>query len=337
MIKRKQFNYFSTYLIAAEAEKRGIVVNKIFTKGAMAKSGQIELRYKKHEEVIIGQRLSKTDCIGYWVAKNKELAKYFFREAGLKVATGGIFYAKEVEAIVKFCNKAKYPIVLKPVAGTHGSKVFLDVGSDRDVKRLLKNFKGKVIVEKQYGGEEYRLLATNKKFLAAIHRVPANVVGDGVHTVKELIEIKNEDPRRGKGHKKSLVKIRIDKTVKEYLKQTGNKLSRIPLKDETIYLRTNSNISTGGDSYDVTDIIHPAVKKLAVKVINSIPGLALGGIDYLTKDVTKAPSNRNYIIIEVNDSPMISMHHIPYQGVERNIAKEMIDMIFPETKGKYLE
>lgn len=334
MIKAEQFNYFSTFLIAQEAISRGIKVNKVFKTGALSKSSFLDLEYGKHKESIIGQRLSTTDCIGYFVAKNKELAKFYFRKAGISVAKGETLHAAEVDVVTKFCNKVKYPVVLKPVSGTHGTKVYLDVDSDKKVKKLLKNFKGKVIVEKQYGGEEYRLLATNEKFLAAIHRVPANVVGDGIHMIKELIEIKNKDPRRGSGHKKSLVKIRVDSAVKDYLKQTKRKLSTIPKKDEMVYLRTNSNISTGGDSYDVTSMIHPDVKKLAVKVIKSIPGLSLGGIDYLTTDVTKAPNNRNYIVIEVNDSPMISMHHIPYQGKERNVAAAMIDMIFPETKKK---
>ena len=333
MVKAEQFKSLSTFLLAREAESRGIKINKIFKVGALSHSSQIILKYKNHEEVIVGQRLSTTDCIGYWIAKNKEVAKYFFRKAGLSVASGDTFYADNVIDIIKFCNRVKYPIVLKPVSGTHGSQVYLNVKTDRAVKKHLKGFKGKVIVEKQYEGKEYRLLASEKKFIAAIHRVPANVVGDGHHNIKQLVEIKNKDPRRGVGHKKSLVKIRVDKAVKLYLKQTKKRLSSVPKKDEVVYLRTNSNISTGGDSYDVTNMIHPGVKKLAVKVINAIPGLSFGGIDYLTIDVTKAPNSRNYIIIEVNDSPMLSMHHYPYYGKSRNVAKEMIDMIFPETKG----
>ncbi len=335
MLKPEQFNYFSTYLLGAEAESRGIKVTKIFTKGGLAKHSHLVLTYKKHEEVIIGQRTRQTDCIGYWISKNKQVAKYFFSRAGLQVAKGGIYDANDMDEITKQAKRIKYPVVLKPVAGIQGTKVFLGVDSDKKLKKIIKeNFKGKVLLEKEYFGKEYRLLAIRDKFLAAIYRVPANVQGDGIHGIKDLIELKNKDPRRGSGHKKSLVKIKIDGIVKDYLKKQGKKLSSVPNKDEIVYLRPNSNISTGGDSIDVTDLVNPEVKKLAVKVIKSIPGLAYGGIDYLTKDITAKPTTRNYIVIEVNDSPMISMHHFPYQGKERNVAASIIDQIFPETKNK---
>lgn len=337
MLRPKHFNYFSTYLLAQEATRRRIRVSKVFSRGPLAKNSQIQLVYKKHREVIIGQRTSQTDCIGYWIAKNKQTAKEFFKQAGIQVAKGNIFHAKkDLETIARFCNRVRYPVVLKPVSGTHGRKVFTGIDSDKMLKKYLKRFTGRLIVEKEFFGKEYRMLATRNKFLAGVHRIPANVHGDGIHTIKELIALKNKDPRRGTGHKKSLVKIKIDKVVEAHLKKIRKRLSYVPKADEVVFLRENSNISTGGDSVDVTDIIHPKVKKLAVEVIQAIPGLALGGVDYLTKDITKAPNPRNYIIIEVNDSPMLSMHHIPYKGKERNIAKEIIDMIFPETKGKHL-
>jgi len=190
------------------------------------------------------------------------------------------------------------------------------------------------LVEKEFHGEEYRIFATRDKYVAAIHRVPANVVGDGVNTIKKLIDIKNTDPRRGSGHRKSLVRIKVDGIVKEFLKKQKLKLSSVPKKDEIVYFRQNSNVSTGGDSYDVTNAVHPDVKKLAVKVIKAVPGLAYAGIDYLTKDITAKPTARNYIIIEVNDSPMISMHHIPYSGKARDAAGAIVDQLYPESKGK---
>jgi len=338
MLKPTAFNYFSTYLIGKEAESRGIKVEKIFKKGLMAKRSVLRLTYKSHEEIIIGQRTSETDCIAYWIQYNKELAKYFFERAGIKVAKSQVFKYTKTAEIIKFCRQIRYPVVIKPVSGIQGKKVFVDITSDSKVRQILKEFKtGRfktVIVEKEFHGEEYRIFATRDKFVAAIHRVPANVVGDGIHSIKKLIKIKNEDPRRGSGHKKSLVKIKVDDVVTDFLKKQKLKLTSVPEKDQTVYLRQNSNISTGGDSYDVTDIVNPKVKKLAVKVIKAIPGLAYGGIDYLTKDITAAPTSRNYIIIEVNDSPMISMHHIPYSGKERDAAKEIVDQVFPETMKK---
>lgn len=337
MLQPEQFNYLSTYLLAHEAEKRGIEVKKIFTTGTLAKDSMLELKYKKHEEIIIGQTSSLTDSIGLEISKNKELAKYFFRKAGLQTAEGETFHFKNVDSILECCRKIGFPVVLKPLDGTHGTNVFLNVASEEKVEELLKkHFVERVMVEKQYPGEEYRLFATKEKFLAGIRRIPANVQGDGIHTIQELIEVKNQDPRRGTGDTKALCKIPIDDIVKDFLKEQGKHLACIPIKGEIVYLRGNSNISTGGDYIDITDIIHPEIQEIAVKVINAIPGLAYGGVDYLTKgDITRAPSSDNYIIIEVNYSPALSIHHIPYQGKERDIAKEIINMIFPETKDIY--
>lgn len=336
MLKPEDFTYFSTYLIADEAQKRGIKVSKFFLEGPLARKSTMQLKYKRHKEIIVGQRTSKTDVIAYWIQQNKQLAKKLFAANGINVAKSKVFNYKSTEKILDFCKKIGYPVVIKPLRGIQGKSVFLGIDSDKKVLKTLKEFKKSkfktILVEKEFHGEEYRIFATKDKFVAAIHRVPANVVGDGVHSIKELIRLKNQDPRRGEGHTKSLVKIRVDSVVKEYLKKQKLRLSSVPKKDETIYLRTNSNISTGGDSYDVTNQLNPKVKRLAPKIIRAIPGLAYAGIDYLTHDITAEPNSRNYIVIEVNDSPMISMHHIPYVGKERNAAGVIIDQIFPETK-----
>lgn len=335
MLKEGDIKSFSTFLLGREAEARGIKVEKPIKIGHLSKQSTLRLSYAKHREIIVGQRTSKTDCIAYWIQHNKELAKTFFREAGICVAKSEVFDYRQVKEIIKFCRKIKFPVVIKPLRGVQGKKVFVGVDSDYKIRQFLKEYaKGKfktVIVEKEFHGEEYRIFATREKFVAAIHRVPANVIGDGLHNIEELIKIKNSDPRRGEGHTKSLVKIRVDEVVIDFLKKKNLKLSDVPPKDKIVYLRSNSNISTGGDSYDVTNIVHSKIKKLAPKIIQAIPGLAYGGIDYLTKDVTQAPTSRNYIIIEVNDSPMISMHHFPYAGKSRNVAKVIIDMLFPET------
>lgn len=335
MIKPEAFNYYSTYLIGKEASNRGIKVKKIFRKGPLAKTSALILKYDNHEETIIGQRISNIDSIAFWIQRNKALAKYFFKKAGISIAPGDVFYITNIKEIIRYCKTIGYPVVIKRLDGTHGDEVFMNINSDFEVKKTLKQFrkgiKRKVLIEKQYEGSEYRIFATKNKFVAAVQRRPANVVGDGINSIKKLIALKNNDPRRGEGHEKSLVKIKIDETVKTFLKRQKKSLEYIPKKDEQVFLRANSNLSTGGDSVDVTSLLHPSVKELAVKTIQAIPGLAYGGIDYMTKDITKKPTKNNYIIIEVNDSPMISMHHIPYQGASRDVAKEIIDLLFPET------
>lgn len=336
MIKSDQFNFFSTYLLVNEAEKRGIKVTKPFTKGVFSRRSLVTLQYKQHKEVIVGQRTSQTSVIAFWIQKNKHVAKYFLESAGIKTATGEVFKIADKKSIFNFIKHIGFPVIIKQLSGTHGSLVFLGVSSKKAVEQTLKKIsaqgKSQILIEKEFKGKEYRLMATKDKFLAATYRVPANVIGDGQKNIKQLIRKKNSDPRRGEGHRKSLVKIKVDPLVKDYLKSQRLSLSSVPPKNKQIFLRPNSNLSTGGDSIDVTDDIHPAIKKLAVKSIRAIPGLAYGGIDYMTTDVTKKPNSRNYIIIEINESPMLSMHHIPYEGKSRDVAKEIIDGLFPETK-----
>jgi len=337
MLNKEDFTYFSSYLIGKAAEDRGIEVKKIFKQGELSKDDALQLDYKGHQEFVIYQVTSKNSNIAQRIQKNKALSKYVLRKAGIKVAKGSIFDHTEKDQIIKYCKEIKYPVVLKPLAGKHGTKVFIGINSDQKLEQALQQYGGKyrtVMVEKEFSGKEYRIFATNEKFVAATYRVPANVQGDGIHTIKELIQFKNKDPRRGSGHKKSLVKIRVDKQLVNFLDSQKKKLTTVLKKDEIIYLRKTSNLSTGGDSYDVTDIVHPEVKKLAVKIVQSVPGLAYSGIDYMTKDISTAPTDRNYIIVELNGSPMISMHHIPYSGKERNVAGAIIDQLFPETVKK---
>lgn len=333
MLKPEQFDYFSTYLLGHEAERRGVDVKKLFTEGTLANDSLLELTYREHTEVIIGQTSSLTTSIGLEASKNKEVAKYFFQKAGLQVAAGAVFDVEHIDAILAFCRKTGFPVVLKPVDGTHGTNVFVGVESEEEVAEILKtHFIERVMVEKHHDGEEYRLFATRQKFLAAIHRIPANVQGDGIHTIEELVTLKNQDARRGIKQRTTLNKIPIDDIVKSFLNKQGKHLGVIPEKGERVFLRANSNISTGGDSIDVTDRVHPEIQEIAVKTIQAIPGLAYGGIDYLTsQDIGDSPSDK-YIIVEVNYSPALSIHHIPYQGKERNVAKEIIDMLFPETQ-----
>jgi len=136
------------------------------------------------------------------------------------------------------------------------------------------------------------------------------------------------DPRRGVGHEKTLVQIKIDDDIIKKLSEQSLTLKSIPATDQRILLRSNSNISTGGDSIDYTDRVHPKVLELATKVIRAIPGLPYAGFDFLTPDITKDPYEIGYTIIEINDSPMISMHHEPYMGEKRNVSAKIIDMLF---------
>lgn len=322
----------STQHILNEAKKRGISIKPIYP-GRIA-----ELNYKGHIEFLYHQFISKTSAVACRICREKDATKIFLEKVGISVAKGEAFETDQYPEAEKYLNKIGFPAVLKPITGTHGDLVFSDIRNLTEFKKSWKEISEKcerVIIEKKFVGKEYRIFATRDKTVGIVHRIPANVIGDGKHSLKQLIEIKNEDPKRGENYlsiAKSLIKIRIDDIVKAQLKKKNLTINYVPTKGKQIFLRDNSNISTGGDSIDYTDKVHPTVRQMAPKVIQAIPGLAYGGIDFMSKDITKKLTKDNYIILEINESPGIDLHHLPYAGKSRNAAKEIIDILFPETK-----
>ncbi|MBM6838832.1 bifunctional glutamate--cysteine ligase GshA/glutathione synthetase GshB, partial [Clostridium saudiense] len=173
-------------------------------------------------------------------------------------------------------------------------------------------------------GKEYRFLVVGDQVLGILHRVPANVVGDGISTISELVNLKNEDPLRGKGYKTPLENIILDKNAELFLKQRGIDFNYIPRVDEIVYLRENSNISTGGDSIDYTDDIPQRFKDIAVKATKAVEA-KICGVDMMIEDYKDKDSS--YAIIELNFNPAIHIHSYPYKGKERNIAVEILKLL----------
>jgi D-alanine-D-alanine ligase-like ATP-grasp enzyme len=327
----------SSIIFYRELVKRGIKVSHI--NNYQETLAFLELSFNGHFEYIIGQNLSLTSVTANYAVNNKVLTKSFLFKANLNVAEGRLFgkESSKVE-VYKYIKSVGYPLVIKKFNGTHGDLVFVSIrnkeGCDRAIESILKSNKY-FLVEKMFIGQEYRIIATREKFIAAALRRPANVVGDGIHNIQDLISIKNSDQRRGDKFSidTPLKKIEIDIFVKQCLLNQRLDLDYVPPKDITIYLRENSNISTGGESVDVTDQIHPGLQRIAVEAVRSIPGLSYAGVDLMTnQDITKEPTDNSYIIVELNSSPGISLHHFPYQGKSRNVAKEIVDLLFPETK-----
>lgn len=324
----------STQIIVNEARKRNIKVEDIC-------SGKVvKLSHKGHEEYLCWQFMSSTSSVAYEMANNKYLTKQVLKSAKISIATGDVFNKSQLEKALIFIKKIGFPVVVKPTNSSHGNCVYTNISSKEEFieqwQKVTQKFKN-ILIEKQFvGGTEYRVVASRDKVLGITNRVPANVIGDGVHTIRELIDIKNLDPRRGddsyKDFKKPLVRIDIDDVVLTMLKKNNLTVNSIPAKGQQVFLRENSNLSTGGDSIDFTDKVHQSVKDIAVAVVNAIPGLSYGGIDFLSKDITKEQSQSDYIIVEVNPSPGIFMHHFPYEGISRNVAGEILDIAFPETK-----
>lgn len=329
----------STILLAKEALKRGINVSHI--NNYQEEMTFLELFYKRHPEYIVAQSSSKTSYAAYYVQKNKALTKSLLAKEKISVAKGKLFKKGKIIEAHEFIKKIGFPVVIKPFDGDHGDLVFIGLKNKKDcdeaMKRIIKR-SNYMLVEKEFYGKEYRFIASRSKVFAVAHRDSANIVGDGIHNIKELVEIKNSNLMRGKDSGSPLVEIKIDNITKQNLIEQNMKLDYVPAKEQKVYLRKESNISTGGDSIDVTDEVHPELKKIVVKAVRVVPGLAYAGIDLMTnKDISMKPTKNSYIIIELNASPGIDIHHFPYQGKSRNVAKGIIDILFPETKGKYVE
>ncbi len=336
----KSIKQLSTLLIANEALKRGVKIKYI--NDYQKKEAFLELSYKNHYEYLVGQKSSKTSSTADFAVNNKALTKSLLSIVKINIAKGKLFNKNnDIADIYKYMEKIGYPVVIKKNNGAHGNLVFIGMNNkkmrEEAIKKVFKENE-EVLIEKEFKGKEYRFTASGEKVLAVMYREPANVVGDGIHTVEELIKIKNKDPRRGDGYEKVLCKIKIDKTIKHNLAEQKLDLDSVVPKDRKVYLRKNSNLSTGGDSIDLTDETHMEFKKIAVKAVNAIPGLAYGGVDLMSNiDISKKPKKNNYIILEINSSPGISMHYDPIEGKTRDVAKDIIDLLFPETKGKYVE
>ncbi len=325
---RSDFNHLSNYFLAREAQRRGYAVRKMFPQ---SKRSHLIIEHEGRVATIIGQRLPSLSYNAYFICKHKDIAKQFLQKSGIRVPRGQAFCKDEVKEAIAYSKTLPKPLVIKPTGGTWGTDVFLNICTDEEVRSCIEKFSTKgtsFLIEEQSVGKEYRILATRDKTLGVIHRVPANVIGDGVSTIRELIDEKNSDPRRGDGHEKAIVRIIVDDEILKILAAKSLTLDSIPSKGQRIFLRQNSNISTGGDSIDYTDKVHPAICDLATKIIRAIPGLPYAGIDFLTPDITKNPQDVGYTVIELNDSPMLSMHHEPYEGVSRNVSAEIINMLF---------
>ena len=341
MLNKISIKYMKTdtRIFSQEALKRGIKINYI--KKFQRDIDFMELSFKNHFEYIKGERSSKTSCIASYTLEDKAQTKYLLSRKKISVIDGQLFHRSEVSKAYKFIEKIGYPVVIKINNGAHGTLVFIGLNNKKDCKKaidcILKKSKY-VLIEKEFKGKEFRFIATAKKVLAVTYRDPANVIGDGIHNIKELVKMKNSDPMRGEKNEKPLTKIKIDNITKQNLAELKIELDHIPNKGEKVYLRKESNISTGGDSIDVTDQVHPELRKIAVKAVRAIPGLAYAGVDLMTnKDISKKPTKNSYIIIELNSSPGIYPQHFPYQGKPRNVAKGIVDILFPETKGKYIK
>jgi cyanophycin synthetase len=273
-----------------------------------------------------------TSNIAVDIACNKEETKRLLDMAAIPVAKGDI--CVDEEDLQKTIDRIGYPIVLKPLDGNHGKGASINVTTwDAAVAGLYhaKKYSRRVIVERFITGFDFRVLVINNQIVAAAQRVPAHVKGDGVHTIQELIDIENKDPRRGYGHENVLTEISIDRDTLDLLDKKGYTVETIPSKDEIVYLKSTANLSTGGTSIDVTDLMHPENVFIAERIARVI-GLDICGIDIMAPNLTQPLKESGGVVLEVNAAPGFRMHLAPSEGLPRNVAAPVIDMLYPPGK-----
>lgn len=320
----------STGSIVEEAVARNIPWIRLGT------NSLVQLGYGVNQMRFQATITCKTSSIAVDIACNKEQTKKMLDAASIPVASGGICVDEEdLEEVVK---KIGFPIVLKPLDGNHGKGASINVTNWEDAVEGLayaKKYSHRVIVERFITGFDFRVLIIDNKLVAAAKRVPANVIGNGKDTIQKLIDETNLDPRRGYGHENVLTQIDVDRDTLDLLEKLNYTLETIPRKEEIVYLKSTANLSTGGTSVDVTDMMHPENIFLCER-ISRVIGLDICGVDIMAENLTQPLKENGGCILEVNAAPGFRMHLAPSEGLPRNVASPVIDMLYPPGKPSHI-
>jgi cyanophycin synthetase len=289
----------------------------------------VQFGHGRYQQRIQATVTSRTPHIAVEIASDKEETNRILEDLELPVPQQRLAY-NEDEA-VRSAERIGYPVVLKPLNANHGRGVSLNLTDEEYVRtayhQAREHSRG-VIVESFITGLDHRMLVVDGKLIAVAQRVPGHVVGDGEHTIEELVEELNKDPRRGIGHEKVLTQIRFDHQANRVLGLQGYDRNSVPAKDAVVYLRSTGNLSTGGTAVDMTDVVHPDNREMAVRAAKAI-GLDVAGVDFLTTDITRSYKETRGAICEVNAAPGFRMHVQPSEGQPRDVAGPVMDMLFP--------
>ena len=290
----------------------------------------LQLGHGKYQQRIQATVTGKTSHIAVELASDKEETNKILGSLGLPVPRQELVQSEG--AARRAARKIGFPVVTKPYNGNHGRGISIKLGTDEDVVEgflKAKEISRSVIVETFCEGDDHRLLVVNGELVAATKRTPGHVVGDGTHSIRELVEIVNQDPRRGVGHEKVLTRIELDAQADMMMARVEVTADSVPEAGRVIYLRSTANLSTGGTATDVTDIIHPDNREMAVRAIKAI-GLDVGGVDFLSTNIAESYKTIGGGICEVNAAPGFRMHVAPSEGKPRDAAGPVIDMLFPQ-------
>jgi len=313
----------STMSLVRAAEERDIPWMR------MNEQSLVQLGHGKYQQRIQATVTGKTSHIAVDLASDKEETNKILASLGLPVPRQEL--AQSEEGAIRAARRIGFPVVTKPYNGNHGRGISIRLTTDEEVRAgflAAKEHSRTVIVETFVEGDDHRLLVVNGELIAATRRTPGHVVGDGVHSVKELVHAVNEDPRRGVGHEKVLTRLVLDAQAELMLGRQGFTEASVPPEGMIVALRSTANLSTGGTATDVTDIIHPDNRDMATRAIRAI-GLDVGGVDFLSPDIAESYRTVGGAICEVNAAPGFRMHVHPSEGTPRDAAGPVIDMLFP--------
>ncbi len=283
-------------------------------------------RYQKRIQATV---TSETRHIAVEIASDKEETNRILADLGLPVPRQ--YLVRNAERAARVAERLGFPVVVKPLNANHGRGVSIDLQENEAVRAAFEKAREHsrtVIVENYIKGFDHRMLVVDGVLVAVAKRVPGHVVGDGEHTIEQLVEIVNEDPRRGIGHEKVLTRIELDHQAMRLLALIDKTPETVLPRGEIVYLRSTGNLSTGGTAVDMTDAVHPDNREMAVRAAQAI-GLDVAGIDFITPDVSRSFRDVGGAICEVNAAPGFRMHVAPTEGESRDVAGPVMDMLFP--------
>ena len=313
----------STGSIVDAAVARGIPFRRL-TEGSLVQFG-----WGSKQRRIQAAEIDRTSAIAESIAQDKELTKKLLDAAGVPVPKGRP--VEDADDAWLAAQEVGLPVVIKPRDGNQGKGVTVNISTREEViaaYQVAEEYGGDVLVERFLPGSDYRLLVVGDRLVAAARREPPLVIGDGKHTVRQLVDKVNADPRRGDGHATSLTKIRFDEVALARLKEQGLEAEIVPPKGMRVILRNNANLSTGGTATDVTDDVHPEVAARVVSAARMI-GLDIAGVDVVCESVLKPLEEQSGGIVEVNAAPGLRMHLSPSFGKGRDVGEAIIEMVFP--------
>lgn len=313
----------STASLVRAAEARGIPWLR------MNEQSLIQLGYGKWQQRIQATVTGRTSYIAVELAGDKEETNKILAARGLPVPQQQL--VRSADRAVAAAKRLGYPVVTKPYNGNHGRGISIHLTNEDEVRKgfgMAAEHSSSVIVETYLTGDDHRLLVVNGELIAATRRTPGHVVGDGVSTVRQLVDEVNKDPRRGVGHEKVMTRIHLDEQADMMLARVNMTPDSVPEKGQVAMLRSTANLSTGGTATDVTDVIHPDNRDMAVRAVTAI-GLDVGGVDFLIADITESYKKIGGGICEINAAPGFRMHVAPSTGTPRDAAGPVIDMLFP--------